>query len=164
MESCGENKVKSNVKYVEVSIAQHTMELPEVLWRFPTREAIDKLAHRFNLPNEPNMQDWEWEVADPQRINEFLAAYISEELTDNEKFTLMEIILQSFEDLNEPLESDSRWDKVLTILDQNIALHLNSVYYWSALDTKDQEEQWRVTPFLRLIIEKHRAEFTLDQK
>lgn len=139
------------------------MELPEVLWRFPTREAIDKLAHRFNLPNEPSMQDWEWEVADPQRINEFLATYISEDLTNDEKFTLIEIILQSFEDLDEPLESDSRWDKVLTILDQNIALHLYSVYYWSALD-KDEGNQWRLTPFLRPIIEKHRAEFTLYQK
>ncbi len=135
------------------------MELPEHLWRFPTAEAIDSLAYRFNLPNRSYMQDWEWEVGDPQRIDEFLAAY-SEDLTDDEKFTLMETILQSFEDLDEPLEKDSRWYKVLTILDQNIGLHLNSVYYWSALDSEYEDEQWRVTPFLRPILEKHRAEFT----
>lgn len=140
------------------------MELSEVLWRFPTHKAKNRLAYRFNLPNEPNMQDWEWEVADPQRINEFLAAYISEDLTEEQKFTLMETMLQSFEDLDEPLEKDSRWYKVLTILDQHIALHLSSVYYWSALDTEDVDEQWRVTPFLRVIIEKHRAEFTSYQK
>ncbi|MCP5384447.1 MAG: hypothetical protein H6913_07510 [Altererythrobacter sp.] len=45
------------------------------------------------------MQDWEFEVADANRIDEFLSAYQSQELTDDERFTLMEMIIQSFEDL-----------------------------------------------------------------
>ena len=54
------------------------------------------------------MQDWEWEVASPERIDEFLAAYEGGELTDDERFTLMETLLQSFEDVDAPLLNDSR--------------------------------------------------------
>ncbi len=50
------------------------MKIPKRLWRFPTLATIDLLAQRFNLPNHPNMQDWEYEVADPDRVDEFLAA------------------------------------------------------------------------------------------
>lgn len=44
------------------------------LYRFPARAAIAALTIRFNLPNTKNMQDWEYEVADANRIAEFLAA------------------------------------------------------------------------------------------
>lgn len=65
------------------------------LYRFPTRAAIDALAIRFNLPNTKNMQDWEYEVADANRVAEFLVAYYSGELSEDEKFTLMAMLLQS---------------------------------------------------------------------
>ncbi|BBB62899.1 hypothetical protein UNDKW_4626 [Undibacterium sp. KW1] len=63
------------------------------LYRFPTRAAIDALAIRFNLPNTKNMQDWEYEVADANRIDEFLVAYDSGELREDEKFTLMAMLV-----------------------------------------------------------------------
>lgn len=77
------------------------MTVPEHLWRFPTREAIASLAIRFDVPNEPHMQDWEWEVADPARIDEYLNAYHVGELTDDERFTLMETLIQAFDDLRD---------------------------------------------------------------
>jgi len=49
----------------------------------PTGDAMQKLAARFNLPygpEYPHMQDWEHEVADRRRIDEFLLAYETEEL------------------------------------------------------------------------------------
>ena len=85
------------------------MCVPEHLWRHPTAEAIESLARRFDLPNGPGFQDWEWIFADPARIDEFVNAYESGELNDDEKFTLMEMIIQSFEDLDEQLEENSRW-------------------------------------------------------
>jgi hypothetical protein len=33
------------------------------------------LATRFGLPYHDDMQDWEWEVADSARFEEFLATY-----------------------------------------------------------------------------------------
>lgn len=135
------------------------IEISEHLWRFPTRESIASLASKLNLPIQPYAQDWQWQVANSNRIEEFLNAYTSMCLTDDEKFTLMEVILQSFEDLDQPLEGDSRWQEVLAFLDQNIDIHIYSVYYWSALESENEDEQWRVTPFVRKILEKHKTKF-----
>jgi hypothetical protein len=41
-----------------------TMTATEHDWRHPTRAAIDSLAKRFSLLNDPGMQDWEYQVAD----------------------------------------------------------------------------------------------------
>jgi hypothetical protein len=138
-------------------------DMPEHLRRHPTRSAINALSLRFGLPNDPHMQDWEWEVADAERIDEFLSAYESGELSDDERFTLMETILQSFEDLQlfeDRPDPDCRWQRILEILDQNIDLHAHSVWYWSALDAEDPddpEQQFWATPFIRTILARHRS-------
>ena len=135
--------------------------IPEHLWRFPTSKAIDNLSKRFGLPNSPEMQDWEWEVADPQRIDEFVDAYLSSELDDDERFTLMETIVQSFEDFDGPIEQHPRWKEVLRLLDEKITLHIYTVYYWSDLETENVDEQWRVTKYFRSILYKHKEDFGL---
>src|SRR5438034_524508 len=110
------------------------MTVPEHLQRFHTRAAIDALAERLHLVNEPGMQDWKWEVADPHRIDEFLSTYESGDLSDDEKFTLMETMLQSFEQMPAMLEADPRWSRLIDILDRNASLHAHSIWYWSAPD------------------------------
>lgn len=135
------------------------MAIPEPPPRYPTAAAIDSLARRFGLPNGPNMQDWSWEVAGAGRLDEFLAAYENGGLDDDERFTLMEILLQSFEDLGRSTGFDSRWDRTLEILDRNIDLHACSVWYWSSLENDNLEDQWLVAPFLRRLVEKHRGRF-----
>lgn len=133
------------------------MCVPAHLRRFPTRQAIDALALRFDLPNYPDMQDWAWEVADPLRLDEFLYAYESGDLNEDERFVLMEIILQSFEDLERSSNLvDPRWPSVLDILDRNIDLHAYSVWYWSVLDREWDDEIFWVTPHVREILPKHR--------
>ncbi|NPU12768.1 hypothetical protein HL667_03270 [Bradyrhizobium sp. 83012] len=109
------------------------------------------------------MQDWEWEVADPTRIDEFLSAYESGELSEDERFVLMETIIQSFEDLQrleKHPDPDQRWQRVLVILDRNIDLHAHTVWYWSLLDAadfSDPEQQFWATPFVRAILARHRT-------
>ena len=131
------------------------MAVPERLWRYPTRAAIDSLASRLGLANDPGMQDWAWQVADSDRIDEFIAAYEGKELTEDERFTLMETLLQSFEDASSPLESDRRWARLLELLDQNVVLHAYSICYWSLLENDNVDECWRITPFVRAILRRH---------
>jgi hypothetical protein len=131
------------------------MAVPERLWRHPTKEAIDSLAKRFGLANHPGMQDWEWEVADPGRIDEFLSAYEGEELSEDERFTLMETLLQSFENLDGPLEAEPRWSRLLELLDRNVVLHAHSICYWSVIENDDLDDCWRVTPFVRRVLRRH---------
>lgn len=76
--------------------------------RHITASAIHALAQRFNLLYDHFMQDWEYEVADPNRIDEFIDAYLSNELNEDEKFALMETILQSFEESSKTLDSDQQ--------------------------------------------------------
>ncbi len=105
------------------------------------------------------MQDWEWEVADHIRIDEFVAAYKSGEFSEDEKFTLMETILQSFEEQEKPLETDDGCMKVLWLIENNLELHIYSVWYWADLENDNVAEPWRVTPFMREILARHEELF-----
>ena len=131
------------------------MSVPEHLWRFPTQAAITSLATRFGLPNTPQMQDWEWEVADPERIDEFLEAYETAETTEDELFVLMEMLLQSFCDAQLDLSQDVRWSTVVDHLNERAELHAHTIWYWSCLDTEDLEQLWPVTPYVRDILGRH---------
>ena len=134
------------------------IDLPERLQRYPTRAAIDSLAARLGLRNEPNMQDWEWEVADPARLDEFISTYRDPELSEDERFTLMETIIQSCEDLGDGLSDDGRWGEVRALLEEHIDLHICSVWYWASLET-DLVDAWQVSPFMRGLVAKYRRRF-----
>ncbi|MEM8641247.1 MAG: hypothetical protein AAGG51_20885 [Cyanobacteria bacterium P01_G01_bin.54] len=137
-------------------------ECPSHLWRHPTRSAIDSLAKRFDLPNDEKMQDWEYEVADPDRVAEFIDAYKSGELSEDERFTIMETIIQSFEDQEKPLEENKEWQEVLRLIEINLDLHICTVWYWSLVEDepKDKSEWWKVTPFIRPILARNCYKYT----
>lgn len=132
-------------------------------YRFPTRAAIDALALRFNLPNTRNMQDWEYEVADASRIDEFLAAYDSGELSEDEKFTLMSMLMQSSCDA---IDEDRKflysenWKHFLDVLELDIQIHIHLVWYWSCTDLDDLSDAWSITPFIRPILLRHQEKFS----
>lgn len=142
------------------------MTVPEHLRRYPTAVAIASLVERFNFPYDRNMQDWEWEVADSERVGEFVDAYCSGELDDDERFTLMETIIQSCEDHPLPLTDQPHWTGVMELLRAGAQLHAATIWYWSCLDEQGtpeeisepvaevsaQERVWRVTPHLRSLI------------
>ncbi|WP_227552365.1 MULTISPECIES: hypothetical protein [unclassified Acinetobacter] len=118
--------------------------------RYITASAIYALAQRFNLPYDPFMQDWEYEVADPNRIDEFIDAYLSNELNEDEKFALMETILQSFEESSKTLDSDQQWNIILQLLEDNLDIHATTICYW-AYGNSAYTLCWRITPDLRKI-------------
>lgn len=122
--------------------------------RHPTKEAIEKLANTFSLPNHSGMQDWEYEVADPNRILEFFSEYKNGKLTDDEKFTLLEVLLQSFEESEIELNESKTWLELLKLIQLNFRIHKYSIWYWSVYDAEADCEKWRITPFMREIYEK----------
>lgn len=118
--------------------------------RYITASAIHALAQRFNLLYDHFMQDWEYEVADPNRIDEFIDAYLSNELNEDEKFALMETILQSFEESSKTLDSDQQWNTILQLLEDNLDIHATTICYW-ACGNSAYTLCWRITPDLRNI-------------
>lgn len=139
------------------------MPVPKHIWRVPTKEAIEALATRFGLRNDSVMQDWEIEVADHTRLDEFLAAYEGGGLSDDEKFVLMQTIIESFEDSARrggDLVSDPRWQRTLGVLERNLSLHAYSIWYWSCPDAESQDQLFYASPFIREIMAKHRDYFS----
>src|SRR5262245_3175582 len=104
--------------------------------RYVMPSAIATLARRFGLPVSDSMQDWAWEVSDPARLDDFLNTYEKAALSDDERFALMEMILQSFEDRDADPVGDSRWSRVLECLQRNLELHSSSIKYWASLEAK----------------------------
>ncbi len=124
--------------------------IPEIPRRGSTAAARASLAYRFGLPYDPFSQDWEWEVADPARFDEFVDAYVSGVLDEDERLALMEMLIQCVEDLDLPsLASSPQWHSVATLLLTHSGLHANSVRYWSCLGERDLENCFRVSSPMR---------------
>jgi len=115
-----------------------------------TAQSIDKIAARFNLPNEDTMQDWAYEVADPKRLAAFVAAYEDYKSEPDIKYTLMDIILQSLEESSIPLSDSKISRSIRHNLISSFDLHAYQIWYWSAFDV-EKDEAWRISPFLRKI-------------
>ena len=120
----------------------------------PSTPARQSLATRFGLPYQGNMQEWEWEVADASRFQEFLDAYRHADLNEAECGSLMEVLIQCVEDLlaagsHQPPESLSEWQAVAALLREHPVLHVATVDYWSCLEEPDLALCFHVTALLR---------------
>lgn len=133
------------------------MDVPEHLWRYPAQTAIESLASRFGFVLHPRMQDPEVAWADAERIDEFLAAYESDELNEDECFTLMAITLNSFEFADRPLALLPQWPRTLALLERDIATHIHSVLYFA--NPRSTEEDWVIGRDLWRIAARHADAF-----
>jgi hypothetical protein len=132
-------------------------ELPEHLKRYPTRAGRDGLATRLGLTIDPFSQDWEWEVADPTHFDEWLAVYRAEPLSDDERFSLMEMLIQCIDDMvpthvaAEEVEALPQWQAVAALLRERPRLHASTIAYWSLFGHADPEQQLRVSVPMRRV-------------
>lgn len=132
-------------------------ELPDHLRRYPTRAGRDALASRLGLVIDPFSQDWEWEVAAPEHFHRWLAVYHDELLSDDERFSLMEMLIQCVEDAmpaygpSEEVEELSQWQTVAALLRERPRLHASTIAYWSAFGQDDPEGQFRVSLPMRRV-------------
>ena len=121
-----------------------------------TKKAIDSLIIKLNLPKKDEFsQDWEYEVSDSERLQEFIEFYQKNELTKDEKFTLMIIILESCDEaiLKDEL-SEKIWSEVEEILINDKEIHEKTIDYWSWYDNENIEDCFYITPLVRKISEK----------
>jgi len=120
--------------------------------RHPTRQAIDKFNVLLNLKEEPYMQDWEIECADPTRVDEFLECYRKHADSDDERFTLMALILGSYEEYHGlPKPKPEVWLKIRNVLLTEKKLHKDHIEYYACQETDVEEEWFPITPLMRSI-------------
>ena len=100
----------------------------------PNQEARRSLAAKLGLDFDDSMQDWEYEVADQYRIEEFIAEYDKGATTDKEKESLMELILDSSNNLllNGNMDEFERiFPEIQSRLKSNPNLHKGTLRYWT---------------------------------
>ncbi|QND53267.1 hypothetical protein HB779_16235 [Phyllobacterium sp. 628] len=124
--------------------------------RYWTRASIDFLSKKLALPFDEWQQDWPFEVADPGSLDVYLALYDDKTIDDDILFTLADLIIQSFEDLDDDLSSDARWYQFLIRLSGNFPTHAWQVWYWSAAGQREPST-WRVSPWMRDLLRNKRA-------
>lgn len=126
------------------------MSQSKIEYRCPTAAAIDRLTTMLRLP--PGGQDWEIEVADAARVGEFLDAYEAGGLDDDERFTLMALIVASYDDLLQGGGDADRqvWARLRRHLRGEFALHAYTVQYWSLPDNDDDDDPDNVFSFTAL--------------
>ncbi|MEJ5151784.1 hypothetical protein WH265_14810 [Comamonas sp. MYb396] len=117
---------------------------------YPSQMAREALATRFGLPFHYSMQDWEWEVADVKRFDEFFEAYRAEGVTDAERYSLMEILIQCVEEM--PLSLfDSAWQRIELSLLARPEIHASTISYWACLEDIGPEAEFEVSRNMRRI-------------
>ena len=110
--------------------------------RFPTAQAISRLNRELHLPASGHEQDWEVELADPNRLDEFVAYYSSSDLSDDERLALLSLIVASAQD-RVASDGPGLWlNEVLSLLRQHPALADSIVAQWLRGD-------WEITPYLQ---------------
>jgi len=129
--------------------------------RYVTKESIDGLVSKLGLPQPgPHSQDWEFEIADADRVTEWIDEYLQRDaLTDDERFTLMIIILESYDDaLRAGVAKARDWDKIAGALKRDHLLHRSTLEYWSLPEEEDISNVFHVTSLIRSLAESLRSE------
>lgn len=109
--------------------------------------AINELAIELNLPNSPHMQDWSYEVADPDQIEMYITHY--NQTTDEDKrFVLMEMILQALADQSTEEQLLHYWEKVQPIVGKDFEIHAYTIHYWKRLTFANFEHCSVLSPLL----------------
>ncbi|QSB27123.1 hypothetical protein [Flavobacterium sp. CLA17] len=120
----------------------------EPKFRCSTRAAIDKLVKELNMPYDDWMQDWPYEIADSNDIDTYISHY-RKLIDDDEKFVLMQAIIQANEDQNQPEQFLKYWITVQDLLKTDFCIHEYTVYYWSCFDTEDIDDCVKISSFMR---------------
>ena len=118
---------------------------------YPTTPARQALAMRFGLPYHDAMQDWEWEVANADHFDQYLAAYTLAMPID-QRFSLMEMLVQSVEDSLDESVFNVRWARIRSLLVNHSALHAQTIAYWARSNESDLEQAFRVSRPMRELL------------
>ena len=120
----------------------------EPAFRCGNRKAIDELAVELNLPNDLAMQDWSYEVANPNDIDKYISHY-NLTTNDDKKNVLIEMILQSIVDQSNEQQLLICWEKVKPILTDDFKIHEFTIHYWKDLTDDNFENCKTLSPLLK---------------
>lgn len=108
--------------------------------RYSTVAAQQALAARLGLPWSREMQDWEYEAVGSADFDACLACYGSGACDEDERFSLMMILVQF---ANDALAAGlaARWEAVVPWLRVHWPVHASTVYDWALLGEASDESE-----------------------
>jgi hypothetical protein len=124
--------------------------MKEPKYRSGTRLAIVNVAKRLNVSFEDWMQDWPIEAVKASDIDIYINQYESCR-NDDEKFVLMEAIIQAIEEQPSKDQLEKYWELVKPILIGDLKIHEYTIYYWSRFDATEGTERWKISERMREI-------------
>lgn len=119
--------------------------------RYPTAAAIDRLSADLSLA--AGGQDWDIEAADSRRVIEFLDYYDTRQLNDDERFTLMSLIIASFDERLHAGPDDVLQARIVARLTSKFGVLNYLVQYWALPDEDAVDNAFRFTPIARQIMQ-----------
>lgn len=117
------------------------------------KDAIESLNNFFSLPYSGVEQDWALEMANPDRLPEFISHYKMENLSIDKKIALMSLIVASYDELldRNGLGSSIIWDELKSILESEKEVFSSLIAYWSVYSEGNPENYFNITPLMRTI-------------
>ncbi|MBN8822318.1 MULTISPECIES: hypothetical protein [unclassified Spirosoma] len=118
-----------------------------------TQQAINIVSQKLHLPITGLEQDWDIELADSSRIDEFLTLFKQDNNLDNEqKYVLMALILASCDDALQEGKALSRdsWTYIEWVLKTHSIYHA-LIDYWGLPTSKNENDLFALTPYIRAI-------------
>ena len=111
----------------------------------------------FEGPHPPDDQDWHFMCADGDRVLEYVQVYEESNLAPSQRFELGSLILASLDEAYQAGREDpAETTAVERVLLSESELHRSWIEYWAKLD--DAGDGWRITPFVRRVLEKISAQ------
>ena len=103
---------------------------------------------KLNLPSEDWMQDWPLEVADAERIDEFLLS-LEKEIDHDQQEAIATLLVASMDDAFSLKRKISQ--EFLDRIANNISHRVELLNYWALLDAKTSDEIFSITPWIRTL-------------
>lgn len=118
-----------------------------------TKEVIKSISQKLSLPFTGIEQDWEVELADSARVEEFIIFYKNEKLISAEKKVLMSLIFASYDDLltEREIDSDALWAEITSLINEDRSLFTELLDYWRLEGEEVPENYFKITPLIREI-------------
>ena len=121
--------------------------------KYLTSQSIASICSRFAItPPDEFSQDWELEYCDPERTGEWVAAYESATLDEDEKFALMALILSSLDEaIDDGQQIDALWIRIAKLLSSDRHIHQHHIHYWCNWSAPEDEgnEGFGITHLIR---------------
>lgn len=105
----------------------------------------------LNLHASGNEQDWELELADEHRLGEFISFLTETNLTSQEKYAVLSLILASYNDFLALKVDDDLviWNKIIQIIDEDVVLYTDILNYWAIWTEVNEDDLFVITPLVR---------------